>query len=495
MESTILNDESFEDFLGNDFDIKSFSANILQTKLVADYLQHLNELIRTLDAEIKQQVSSNAPILFRQASSIGTIEDVLENMQSRIGSLKSTVDRISSKVTEPYNKILIRKNQLTRLQNTCDLLRRIKGIMQQKQKLESFMAPSKTGQQQIELVKASQCLSELDHFTVDADFTGIDAVEKDLQFVFKARHDIQNQAQDALENGLEHLNPAQIGTALQVFFNLGTLDDRVQSIEQRLLDNFQSQITDYLDLKQLSKNKDPTNPGRTTMPNIGNTPQFRALLWTNIEKILDLIYTYVAQLSNLARVLAKKKDPITHSSFIAELIKHGHSGELVGKFWVGAMKALRKQLRTSVSDSFHLRQALEGEYPKLLKLQNDLINRLNQLQPGFSEIEMTNIDEEFNDSEPINATQKTNLQLNQCFDIFEKSYLSISLSRLSDPINLMFSSNTTKLLPSQQELENLIKVMINELSVSTVSEFLVNKVARNIAKAIQLFAAKCEQSV
>lgn len=39
------------------------------------------------------KVSSNAPILFRQASSIGTIEDVLENMQSRIGSLKSTVDR------------------------------------------------------------------------------------------------------------------------------------------------------------------------------------------------------------------------------------------------------------------------------------------------------------------------------------------------------------------------------------------------------------------
>jgi hypothetical protein len=43
---------------------------------------------------------------------------------------------------------------------------------------------------------------------------------------------------------------------LQVFFNLGTLDDRVQSIEQRLLDNFQGQIADYLDLKQLSKNKD-----------------------------------------------------------------------------------------------------------------------------------------------------------------------------------------------------------------------------------------------
>ncbi|CAF1271196.1 unnamed protein product [Adineta steineri] len=496
MECTILNDESFKDFIEDDFDIKSFSANILQTQIVTDYLQHLNELIRTLDAEIKQQVSSNAPILFRQASSIGTIEDVLENMQTRIKSLKATADRISSKVTEPYNKILSRKNQLTRLQNTCDLLRRIKGIMQQTKKLEKFMAPSNTGQQQIELVKASQCLNELEHFTVDADFTGIDAVEKDLQFVFKARHDIQTQAQDVLENGLHHLNPAQIGTALQVFFNLGTLHDHVQSIEQRLLKNFQTQIADCLDLKQLSKNKDPSNPGRSTMPSVGNTPQFRASLWINIEKILDLLYVNVAQLYNLSRVLTKKKDPITHGTFMDELIKHDHSGELVSKFWMGAMKVLRKQLRVSVSDSLHLKQALEGEYPKLLKLQNDLINRLNQLQPGFSDIEMdTIIDEKSNDSEQLDEKQKTSVQLNECFDIFEQSYLSISLSRLSDPINLMFSSSTMKLLPTQQELENLIKVIVNELSVTTVSEALVNKVARNIAKAIQLFAAKCEQSI
>ena len=96
--------------------------------------------------------------------------------------------------------------------------------MQQTKKLQSYMSTNNAGQQQMELVKASQCLSELgekhfliesvlsdrpafcsDHFTVDADFTGIDAVEKDLQLVFKARHDIQSQAQDVLENGLNHL--------------------------------------------------------------------------------------------------------------------------------------------------------------------------------------------------------------------------------------------------------------------------------------------------
>jgi len=108
--------------------------------------------------------------------------------------------------------------------------------MQQTKKLQQYMSPSNTGQQQIELVKASQCLSELgnntihchhsiieifhlDHFTVDADFTGIDAVEKDLQFVFKARHDIQTQAQDVLENGLNHLVCHKIFIFINKLFN------------------------------------------------------------------------------------------------------------------------------------------------------------------------------------------------------------------------------------------------------------------------------------
>ena len=57
-------------------------------------------------------------------------------------------------------------------------------------------------------------------------------------------------------------------------------------------------------------------------------------------------------------------------------------------------------------DSFHLRQALEGEYPKLLKIQNDTVNRLNQLQPGFSDIEMRTIEDEVNDDEASSEKQK-----------------------------------------------------------------------------------------
>lgn len=60
----------------------------------------------------------------------------------------------------------------------------------------------------------------------------------------------------------------------------------------------------------------------------------------------------------------------------------------------------------------------------------------------------------------VSFSFRTSVQLNECFDIFEQSYLSISLSRLSDPINLMFSTSAMKLLPTQQELENLVKVIV-----------------------------------
>ena len=97
------------------------------------------------------------------------------------------------------------------------------------------------------------------------------------------------------------------------------------------------------------------------------------------------------------------------------------------------MKALRKQLRASVAgrelrnerlfycfdeflDSYHLRQALEGEYPKLLKLQNDLINRLNQLQAGFSDLDMDPIDEEAaHDVDQVNEKEKYDNDDQHCF--------------------------------------------------------------------------------
>lgn len=81
---------------------------------------------------------------------------VLQMMHSRIQSLLSTTERIRSKVTEPFNRITMRMNQLTRLQETCDMLRRVIRILYLTKRLKV--------QQQggvREITKTAQSLSEL----------------------------------------------------------------------------------------------------------------------------------------------------------------------------------------------------------------------------------------------------------------------------------------------------------------------------------------------
>ncbi|XP_020610268.1 conserved oligomeric Golgi complex subunit 5-like [Orbicella faveolata] len=77
---------------------------------------------------------------------------------------------------------------------------------------------------------------------------------------------------------------------------------------------------------------------------------------------------------------------------------------------------------------------------------------------------------------------------------FENAYLSRSLSRLFDPINLVFPSGARN-PPSKEELSSIAKTIGSELSVASVDVGLTITVARNVAKTIQLYTAKCEQLV
>ena len=47
------------------------------------------------------------------------LEGVLKMMQTRIESLRTAVDRIGSKVIDPYQVIVSRTRQLSRLQVSC----------------------------------------------------------------------------------------------------------------------------------------------------------------------------------------------------------------------------------------------------------------------------------------------------------------------------------------------------------------------------------------
>ncbi|XP_060548669.1 conserved oligomeric Golgi complex subunit 5 [Pantherophis guttatus] len=496
----LLGDECYVDFLREDFDVKAYTSQSIHQAVIAEQLAKLAQGISQLDKELHLQVVARHEDLLAQATGIESLEGVLEMMQTRISALQSTVDRIKGKIIDPYNKIVSRTAQLARLQAACDLLRRIIRILYLSKRLQGQLQGGSR-----EITKAAQSLNELDYLSQGIDLSGIEVIENELLFIARARLEVENQAKRLLEQGIETQNPTQEGTALQVFYNLGTLKVTIANVVEGYCTALEENVSSALDFKVLTQPSQAARggPGRAAMPTPGNTAAFRAALWTNMEKLMDQICAACGQVQHLQKVLSKKRDPVTHVCFIDELAKDGQS-DILYTFWTAVTRTLASEFQKASETSMFLKQAFEGEYPKLLRLYNDFWKRLQQYSESIQRNVIAN-----GSAEPLSEllqidddTQDLFMQKKHDYDPekalknslqpYEAAYLSKSLSRLFDPINLVFPSGGRN-PPSADELDSIIKIIASELNVAAVDVNLSFAVSKNVAKTIQLFGVKSEQ--
>uniref|UniRef100_A0A4W6EW20 Conserved oligomeric Golgi complex subunit 5 n=1 Tax=Lates calcarifer TaxID=8187 RepID=A0A4W6EW20_LATCA len=443
------------------------------------------------------QVVARHEDLLAQATGIESLEGVLQMMQTRISALQAAVDR--TKIVDPYNKIVARITQLARLQVACDLLRRIIRILYLSKRLQGQLQGGSR-----EITKAAQSLNELDYLSQGVDLSGIEVIENDLLLISRARLEVENQAKRLLEQGMEIQNPTQVGTALQVFYNLGSLRETIGSVVGGYRTTIQDNITSALDIKGLTQPTNPRGaPGRAVLPTPGNTAAFRAALWTNLEKLMDQICAACRQVQHLQKVLMKKRDPVSHVCFIDEISKDGQP-DILYNFWTDVTNTLSEEFHRATEASFFLKQAFEGEYPKLLRLYNELWRRLQQYSTSLQgaltssggmdaslDITATETDSQdlFTHGKQDYSPEKA---LKDSLQPYEAAYLSKSLSRLFDPINLVFPMGGRN-PPSNDELDSIIKTISSELNVASVDPDLSLAVAKNAAKTVQLFCVKSEQ--
>ncbi|KAK2858558.1 hypothetical protein Q5P01_003178 [Channa striata] len=496
---SLLKDECYADFLAEEFDVKTYTAQAIHHAVIAEQLAKLAQGISQLDKELHSQVVARHEDLLAQATGIESLEGVLQMMQTRISALQTAVDRIRTKIVDPYNKIVARITQLARLQVACDLLRRIIRILYLSKRLQGQLQGGSR-----EITKAAQSLNELDYLSQGVDLSGIEVIENDLLLISRARLEVENQAKRLVEQGMEIQNPTQVGTALQVFFNLGSLTETISIVVGGYRTTIQDNITSALDIKGLMQPANPRGaPGRAVLPAPGNTAAFRAALWTNLEKLMDQICAACRQVQHLQKVLMKKRDPVTHVCFIDEIIKDGQP-DILYTFWNDVTNTLSEEFHRATEASSFLKQAFEGEYPKLLRLYNELWRRLQQysasLQGALTSSGVMDASVDISTTETdsqdlfMHGKQDYNPEkaLKDSLQPYEAAYLSKSLSRLFDPINLVFPMGGRN-PPSNDELDSIIKTISSELNVASVDPNLSLAVAKNAAKTVQLFCVKSEQ--
>uniref|UniRef100_A0AAY5L757 Conserved oligomeric Golgi complex subunit 5 n=1 Tax=Esox lucius TaxID=8010 RepID=A0AAY5L757_ESOLU len=498
--NSLLKDECYSDFLTEDFDVKTYTAQAIHHAVIAEQLAKLAQGISQLDKELHSQVVARHEELLAQATGIESLEGYLP-LAHICFCHQSACDLIRTKIVEPYNKIVARTAQLARLQVACDLLRRIIRILYLSKRLHGQLQGGSR-----EITKAAQSLNELDYLSQGVDLSGIDVIENDLLLISRARLEVENQAKRLLEQGMEIQNPTQVGTALQVFYNLGNLRETISGVVGGYQTAIQDNVSAALDIKGLTQPASSRGaPGRAVMPTPGNTAAFRAALWTNLEKLMDQICAACGQVQHLQKVLTKKRDPVTHVCFIDEIIKDAQS-DILYTFWSDVTHTLSVEFQRATAASSFLKQALEGEYPKLLRLYNDLWRRLQQYSSSIqgaisssagldSALDLPSTD---TDNQDLFTQTKQDYDpekaLKNSLQPYEAAYLSKSLSRLFDPINLVFPMGGRN-PPSHDELDSIIKTISSELNVASVDPGLSAAVAKNAAKTVQLFCVKSEQLV
>ena len=151
----------------------------------------------------------------------------------------------------------------------------------------------------------------------------------------------------------------------------------------------------------------------------------RANLWTRLERLMDHIQTSHAQVILLIMVLTKRRDPLTHLTFMEQLESQQFTSPVI-LFWDETARILSVELRASTRASSQISQALETEYPRLLRLFKDLFSRLKQSQVSIS-----------SEYDPEVTTRIA-------LASFETSFLSRSFSRVSEPVNMSVSSGSER---------------------------------------------------
>ncbi|XP_069317810.1 conserved oligomeric Golgi complex subunit 5 isoform X6 [Eulemur rufifrons] len=215
-------------------------------------------------------------------------------------------------------------------------------------------------------------------------------------------------------------------------------------------------------------------------------------------KIVEPYNKIVARTAQLAR-LQVACDLLRRIIRILYLCKR-----LQGQLQGGSREITKAAQSLNELASAFLKQACEGEYPKLLRLYNDFWKRLQQysqnIQGNFNASGTTDLFVDLqhmeDDTQDIFIPKKPDYDperaLKDSLQPYEAAYLSKSLSRLFDPINLVFPPGGRN-PPSSDELDGIIKTIASELNVAAVDANLTFAVSKNVAKTIQLYGVKSEQ--
>ncbi|XP_054168864.1 conserved oligomeric Golgi complex subunit 5-like [Oppia nitens] len=494
----LISDDLYKQFLDDSFDdsSKTITTGAAHSMSINEQIIKIMAGIDVLNKCVQQLVANKYDDLLVQSCKVDTLQDVLKQMQMKIQLLLTQIQKIRSKLVDPYDTICRQIAVLNRLQVTCDLLRQSIRIIHLLKSLRDcpFDVETEPSLLARQLTKAGQYLCQIEDI-VAQDTNGclhrIDVIKQDLKSIGGLKLRLIDRTDQLMSKSLDDRENGQLAAALQVYYNLNVLDEKVGQLVDQKQNQIRKAIATAMDTSALSQSKSST-PGRVFIPmTIAQSSTLRSTLRQNLDTLIDKIFDMFCQINLVYKLLNDGRDSLTNSSLVDQLTDRNIDG--LNSFWTYATKSLSEQLCKAANESQAVRQALETEFPNYLQSLGNLWQRIGR------------------ENREINAERI----LRSSVQAFESAYLSRSLSLLFDSVNKVFAdakessygnsgSNTTttssdsntaylQTVPSDKDIKLIVRHISGELLASSGDSLLCQSVAKNVSKTINLFVLKSEQ--
>ncbi|GAB2275180.1 Conserved oligomeric Golgi complex subunit [Dionaea muscipula] len=484
--SSFSTDPIFSLFLSPDFDSLRFSSHALSTGSAASTAENLQNGIRLLEQQLRSEVLSRHQDLLSQLSSLRDAESALSVVRSAVSSLHSSLRRVRSEIADPNRQIRSKTTQLSNLHQTYELLQFTIRVIRLSKKLRDLMAVSESDPEKLDLMKAAQLHFEILGLASDNGLSGIDVVDEELRWVSETGVKLRAEGMKILERGLEGLNQAEVGSGLQVFYNLGELRATIDGLINKYKNVGVKSIVAAVDMKAISSTAGggsgfgPGGVQRSGTPQIGGGAKAKEALWQRMSVSMDQLHSLVVAVWHLQRVLSKKRDPFTHVLLLDEVLQDGDP-MLTDRIWEAFVKSFASQMKSAFTASSFVKEIFTMGYPKLYSMVENLLERISR-------------DTDVKGVLPAVSSDGKD-QMLAAIEIFQTAFLGLCLSRLSDLVNTVFPVSSRGSVPSKDHVSKIVLRIQEEIEAVQFNSHLTLLVLREIGKVLRLLAERAEYQI
>lgn len=495
-------------------------------------LEDLTAVIQSISRRIHTVVGANHGQLLKQAEQVADIETRLRAVGSRVSELRAQFSGSRGALRLTRSALEAGVTRLEFLQRAARLLAQSARVVAKCRVLEQQVAQMKASGASRDVAKAARTARDITRvLEAPGDpLRGIQCVDSERKFVSDCIARVRSAASARLATSVEALNQTDTGSALQVFFLLGELPSRVDARLDSMLAASALGLKRALDVSSFAGKASAGSAGRTT------AGRWRAALWAHFEKFLQNLFAQTVQVWNLQRVLLKKSDPASNTSFFAVYTGAAVAGAAVAEvavaeaattavgdqkaakasiksngasppspppspplldsFWSRMVATIARELKRAFSSSRFVRTIIVSDFPRLQHLFSRLSTRLAQATKGSSSARRfqtvlsrggdaaeggMEMGEEDSDTMAAATAPDRYLQrareawessafgdaqaaaLRLVLDGYQAAFLDSTMSKLSEPINVMFGSVRTGRYPTESDAEMFISACANAL--------------------------------